>query len=61
MDLGKFRLALEEGTKGSSGVALACATAGIISGIATLTGLGLKIAMLVSTDRSAATCSSHCS
>ena len=47
MDLGKFRLALEEGTKGSSGVALACATAGIISGIATLTGLGLKIAMLV--------------
>ena len=49
MDLSKFRLALEEGTKGSSGVALACATAGIISGIATLTGLGLKIAMLVST------------
>ncbi|WP_158308838.1 TRAP transporter permease [Methanocella arvoryzae] len=48
MDAGKFRLALEEGTKGSSGVALACATAGIISGVATLTGLGLKIAMLVS-------------
>ncbi|OPY29182.1 MAG: DctM-like transporter [Methanocella sp. PtaU1.Bin125] len=49
MDVGKYKLALEEGTKGSSGVALACATAGIISGIATLTGLGLKIAMLVST------------
>lgn len=48
MDVGKFRLALEEGTKGSSGVALACGTAGIISGVATLTGLGLKIAMLVS-------------
>ena len=47
MDLGKFRQALEEGTKGSSGVALACATAGIISGVATLTGLGLKIAMMV--------------
>ena len=48
MDLNRFRLALEEGTKGASGVALACATAGIISGIATLTGLGMKIAMLVS-------------
>lgn len=47
MDVHKFKLALEEGTKGASGVALACATAGIISGIATLTGLGLKIAMLV--------------
>lgn len=49
MNIGKFRLALEEGTKGASGVALACATAGIISGVATLTGLGLKIAMLVAT------------
>jgi TRAP transporter 4TM/12TM fusion protein len=48
MDLNRYRLALEEGTKGASGVALACATAGIISGIATLTGLGMKIAMLVS-------------
>jgi TRAP-type uncharacterized transport system fused permease subunit len=48
MDFNRYRLALEEGTKGASGVALACATAGIISGVATLTGLGMKIAMLVS-------------
>jgi TRAP transporter 4TM/12TM fusion protein len=49
MDFNRYRLALEEGTKGASGVALACATAGIISGIATMTGLGMKIAMMVST------------
>jgi TRAP-type uncharacterized transport system fused permease subunit len=49
MDIERFKHALEEGTKGATGVALACATAGIIAGIATLTGLGLKIAMLVST------------
>jgi TRAP transporter 4TM/12TM fusion protein len=49
MGIEQYRLALEEGTKGAVGVALACACAGIISGIATLTGLGLKIAMLVGT------------
>jgi TRAP transporter 4TM/12TM fusion protein len=48
MNLNSFRLALEEGTKGASGVALACGTAGIISGVAVLTGLGTKIALLIS-------------
>ncbi|MGA9141554.1 MAG: TRAP transporter permease [Methanocella sp.] len=49
MNLNSFILSLEEGTKGASGVALACGTAGIISGIATMTGLGAKIGMLVAT------------
>ncbi|MCD1293652.1 C4-dicarboxylate ABC transporter permease [Methanocella sp. CWC-04] len=47
MYLKDFKGALEDGTKSSLGVALACGSAGIISGIATLTGLGLKIAALV--------------
>lgn len=47
MGVKEFKLALEEGTKSAVGVALSCACAGIISGVATLTGLGLKIATLV--------------
>lgn len=47
MGIQAYRSALEEGTKGAVGVALACGCAGIISGVATLTGLGLKIATLV--------------
>ncbi len=47
MGIKQLRAALEEGTKGSVGVALACACAGIISGVATLTGLGATIASAV--------------
>jgi TRAP-type uncharacterized transport system fused permease subunit len=47
MGFKQLRLALEEGTKGTVGVALACACAGIISGVATLTGLGATIASAV--------------
>jgi TRAP transporter 4TM/12TM fusion protein len=36
--------ALEAGARGALGVAIACATAGIIVGVVTLTGLGLKMA-----------------
>jgi TRAP transporter 4TM/12TM fusion protein len=36
--------ALEAGARGAVGVAIACATAGIIVGVVTLTGLGLKMA-----------------
>jgi TRAP transporter 4TM/12TM fusion protein len=36
--------ALETGARGALGVAIACATAGIIVGVVTLTGLGLKMA-----------------
>lgn len=36
--------ALENGARGAVGVAIACATAGIIVGTVTLTGLGLKMA-----------------
>jgi TRAP transporter 4TM/12TM fusion protein len=36
--------ALEVGARGALGVAIACATAGIIVGVVTLTGLGLKMA-----------------
>jgi len=36
--------ALEAGARGAIGVAIACATAGIIVGVVTLTGLGLKMA-----------------
>ena len=36
--------ALESGARGALGVAIACATAGIIVGVVTLTGLGLKMA-----------------
>ena len=36
--------ALEAGARGALGVAIACATAGIIVGVVTLTGLGLKFA-----------------
>ena len=39
-----FLEALENGAKGALGVASACASAGIIIGVVTLTGLGLKIA-----------------
>jgi TRAP transporter 4TM/12TM fusion protein len=49
MGVSHFKGALEEGTKSAVGVALACACAGIIAGVATLTGLGLKIAVLVGT------------
>lgn len=41
--------ALEQGAKGSVGVACACACAGIIVGIVTLTGLGLRVAELIVT------------
>jgi len=36
--------ALEAGARGALGVAIACATAGIIVGVVTLTGLGLRLA-----------------
>jgi TRAP-type uncharacterized transport system fused permease subunit len=49
MGFKQFRAALEEGTKGAVGVALACACAGIISGVSTLTGLGATIASAVGT------------
>lgn len=39
--------ALEAGAKGAVGVACACACAGIIVGVVTLTGLGLRIAGLI--------------
>lgn len=41
--------ALEAGAKGSVGVAAACACAGMVVGIVTLTGLGLRIAELIVT------------
>ena len=41
--------ALESGAKGSVGVACACACAGMIVGVVTLTGLGLRIAELIVT------------
>ncbi|MCK9444696.1 MAG: TRAP transporter permease [Tissierellaceae bacterium] len=44
-----FLGALEAGAKGSIGVALACASAGMIVGVVTLTGLGLKVAELIVT------------
>lgn len=45
----EFISALEEGAKGSVGVACACACAGIIVGTVTLTGLGLRVAELIVT------------
>lgn len=44
-----FLGALEAGAKGSVGVACACATAGMIVGVVTLTGLGLRIAEIIVT------------
>lgn len=41
--------ALEEGARTTLGVAIACATVGIIVGVATLTGLGLKLASAIVT------------
>jgi len=41
--------ALEQGAKGSIGVACACACAGMIVGVVTLTGLGLRFAELIVT------------
>ncbi len=41
--------ALEQGAKGSVSVACACACAGIIVGVVTLTGLGLRMAELIVT------------
>jgi TRAP transporter 4TM/12TM fusion protein len=40
----KVKEALEAGARGAIGVACACATVGIVVGMATLTGLGLRIA-----------------
>lgn len=40
----KFFDALEQGAKGTISVAIACAVAGIIVGVVTLTGLGIKLA-----------------
>lgn len=45
----EFLDALESGAKSSVGVACACACAGIIVGVVTLTGLGLRIAELIVT------------
>jgi len=45
----EFLGALEAGAKGSVGVACACACAGMIVGVVTLTGLGLRIAELIVT------------
>ena len=45
--LKEFKDALEAGAKGSVGVACACACAGMIVGVVTLTGLGLRIAELI--------------
>ena len=45
----EFANALEAGAKGSVGVACACACAGMIVGVVTLTGLGLRIAELIVT------------
>jgi TRAP transporter 4TM/12TM fusion protein len=42
-----FLGALEAGAKGAVGVACACACAGMIVGVVTLTGLGLRIAELI--------------
>ena len=44
-----FLGALEAGAKGSVGVACACACAGMIVGVVTLTGLGLRIAEIIVT------------
>lgn len=43
----EFLAALEAGAKGSVGVACACACAGMIVGVVTLTGLGLRIAEVI--------------
>ncbi len=44
MNITEFFQALEAGARGAVGVAIACATAGIIVGSVTLTGVGLKMA-----------------
>ena len=44
MNLMQILQALEAGARGAVGVAIACATAGIIVGSVTLTGVGLKLA-----------------
>ncbi|HSR11543.1 MAG TPA: TRAP transporter permease, partial [Thermodesulfobacteriota bacterium] len=43
MNLTKLLETLESGARGALGVAAACATAGVIVGVVTLTGLGLKM------------------
>jgi len=43
LNLTKLLDTLEAGARGALGVALACATAGIIVGVVTLTGIGLKL------------------
>lgn len=45
----EFLSAMESGAKGAIGVACACACAGMIVGVVTLTGLGLRIAELIVT------------
>lgn len=45
----EFFSALEQGAKSSIGVACACACAGMVVGVVTLTGLGLRIAELIVT------------
>lgn len=45
----EFLGAMEAGAKGAVGVACACACAGMIVGVVTLTGLGLRIAELIVT------------
>jgi len=47
MSFGDIIAALEEGAKGVLGVAAACATAGIVIGSITLTGLGVKLSSIL--------------
>lgn len=44
-----FLDAMEQGAKGAVSVACACATAGLIVGVVTMTGLGLRVAELIVT------------
>jgi len=46
-EMGIFVQALEDGAKGSIAVAIPCAIAGIIVGVLTLTGLGLKFTEII--------------
>jgi TRAP transporter 4TM/12TM fusion protein len=46
--LGEILTSLETGARNMAGIAAACACCGIIIGVITLTGLGMKMAMLIS-------------
>jgi TRAP-type uncharacterized transport system fused permease subunit len=47
MDLKKILITLSDGARGSIEIAATCAAAGIIVGVLTLTGLGMKFAMII--------------